>query len=56
VPGLGGVTLETGDRCVSTSNRNFVGRQGTGVRTHLAGAPRRPLAAIEGAIADVRRN
>lgn len=55
-PGLGGVTLETGDRCVSTSNRNFVGRQGTGVRTHLAGAATAALAAIEGAIADVRRN
>jgi len=53
-PGLGGVTLEPGDRCVSTSNRNFVGRQGIGVRTHLAGAATAALAAIEGAIADVR--
>ena len=55
-PGLGGVTLETGDRCVSTSNRNFVGRQGVGVRTHLAGAATAARSAIEGAIADVRRN
>jgi 3-isopropylmalate/(R)-2-methylmalate dehydratase large subunit len=55
-PGLGGVTLEPGDRCVSTSNRNFVGRQGVGVRTHLAGAATAALSAIEGAIADVRAN
>jgi len=55
-PGLGGVTLEPGDRCVSTSNRNFVGRQGIGVRTHLAGAATAALAAIKGAIADVRGN
>jgi 3-isopropylmalate/(R)-2-methylmalate dehydratase large subunit len=54
-PGLGGVTLGAGDRCVSTSNRNFVGRQGVGVRTHLAGAATAALSAIEGAIADVRR-
>jgi 3-isopropylmalate/(R)-2-methylmalate dehydratase large subunit len=53
-PGLGGVTLVAGDRCVSTSNRNFVGRQGVGVRTHLAGAATAALAAIEGSIADVR--
>ncbi len=55
-PGLGGVTLAPGDRCVSTSNRNFVGRQGTGVRTHLAGAATAARCAIEGAIADVRVN
>ena len=55
-PGLGGVTLKPGERCVSTSNRNFVGRQGVGVRTHLAGAATAALAALEGAIADVRRN
>jgi len=53
-PGLGGVTLEPGVRCVSTSNRNFVGRQGIGVRTHLAGAATAARSAIEGAIADVR--
>ena len=53
-PGLGGVTIERGERCVSTSNRNFMGRQGEGVRTHLAGAATAALAAIEGSIADVR--
>jgi 3-isopropylmalate/(R)-2-methylmalate dehydratase large subunit len=54
-PGLGGVTLNPGDRCVSTSNRNFIGRQGAGVRTHLAGAATAALSAIKGSIADVRR-
>jgi 3-isopropylmalate/(R)-2-methylmalate dehydratase large subunit len=53
-PGLGGVHLERGQRCVSTSNRNFVGRQGQGVRTHLAGAATAALSAVEGVIADVR--
>jgi 3-isopropylmalate/(R)-2-methylmalate dehydratase large subunit len=53
-PGLGGVTLQQGERCVSTSNRNFMGRQGAGVRTHLAGAATAALSAIEGSIADVR--
>ena len=53
-PGLGGVHLEAGERCVSTSNRNFVGRQGTGVRTHLSGAATAALSAVEGVIADVR--
>jgi 3-isopropylmalate/(R)-2-methylmalate dehydratase large subunit len=55
-PGLGGVTLDPGDRCVSTSNRNFMGRQGAGVRTHLAGPATAALSAIEGSIADVRRS
>ncbi|MEO8387995.1 3-isopropylmalate dehydratase large subunit [Polaromonas sp.] len=36
--GVNGDILQPGQRCVSTSNRNFVGRQGPGVRTHLAGA------------------
>jgi 3-isopropylmalate/(R)-2-methylmalate dehydratase large subunit len=53
-PGLGGVQLTPGDRCVSTSNRNFMGRQGVGVRTHLAGPAMAAYAAINGCIADVR--
>jgi 3-isopropylmalate/(R)-2-methylmalate dehydratase large subunit len=54
-PGLGGVELAPGDRCVSTSNRNFMGRQGAGVRTHLAGPAMAAYAAINGCIADVRK-
>jgi 3-isopropylmalate/(R)-2-methylmalate dehydratase large subunit len=53
-PGLGGVKLAPGERCVSTSNRNFMGRQGAGVRTHLAAPATAALAAIHGSIADVR--
>jgi 3-isopropylmalate/(R)-2-methylmalate dehydratase large subunit len=53
-PGLGGVSLAAGERCVSTSNRNFVGRQGAGVRTHLAGAASAAAAALAGAVVDVR--
>jgi 3-isopropylmalate/(R)-2-methylmalate dehydratase large subunit len=53
-PGLGGVQLAPGDRCVSTSNRNFMGRQGAGVRTHLAAPATAAYAAIHGSIADVR--
>ncbi len=41
-------------RCVSTSNRNFVGRQGTQVRTHLASPAMAAAAAIAGEIIDVR--
>jgi 3-isopropylmalate/(R)-2-methylmalate dehydratase large subunit len=54
-PGLGGVDLAPGERCVSTSNRNFVGRQGVGVRTHLAAPATAALTAIRGCITDVRK-
>jgi 3-isopropylmalate/(R)-2-methylmalate dehydratase large subunit len=44
-----------GERCVSTSNRNFENRQGPGVRTHLVSPEMAAAAAIEGRITDVRR-
>jgi 3-isopropylmalate/(R)-2-methylmalate dehydratase large subunit len=49
-----GEAVPPGARCVSTSNRNFVGRQGTGARTHLASPAMAVAAALAGAIADVR--
>jgi 3-isopropylmalate/(R)-2-methylmalate dehydratase large subunit len=50
-----GERVPPGQRSVSTSNRNFVGRQGPGARTHLASPAMAAAAAIKGAIADVRR-
>ncbi|HEU4621422.1 MAG TPA: 3-isopropylmalate dehydratase large subunit [Burkholderiaceae bacterium] len=47
--------LEPGERCASTSNRNFEGRQGAGGRTHLVSPAMAAAAAIEGRFADVRR-
>ena len=44
-----------GQRSVSTSNRNFVGRQGPGARTHLASPTMAAAAALAGRIADVRK-
>ena len=48
--GANGEVLAPGKRCVSTSNRNFIGRQGPGVRTHLAGPAVAALAAVLGRI------
>ncbi len=43
-----------GERCASTSNRNFVGRQGPGARTHLMSPAMAAAAAVRGRLADVR--
>lgn len=47
--------LEFGERCASTSNRNFEGRQGRGGRTHLVSPAMAAAAAIAGHLADVRK-
>lgn len=47
--------LEAGERCASTSNRNFEGRQGSGGRTHLVGPAMAAAAAIAGHFVDVRK-
>ena len=46
--------LEPGERCASTSNRNFEGRQGRGGRTHLVSPAMAAAAAIKGTLTDVR--
>ena len=53
--GANGEMVEPGARCVSTSNRNFVGRQGPGARTHLASPVTAAAAAIAGRLVDVRK-
>ncbi|MBT8572214.1 3-isopropylmalate dehydratase large subunit [Polynucleobacter paneuropaeus] len=47
--------LEPGERCASTSNRNFEGRQGNGGRTHLVSPAMAAAAAIEGHFVDIRK-
>jgi 3-isopropylmalate/(R)-2-methylmalate dehydratase large subunit len=46
--------LEPGQRCASTSNRNFEGRQGRGGRTHLVSPAMAAAAAVTGRLTDVR--
>ncbi|MBV8653219.1 MAG: 3-isopropylmalate dehydratase large subunit, partial [Alphaproteobacteria bacterium] len=46
--------LQPGERCASTSNRNFEGRQGKGGRTHLMSPAMAAAAAVTGHLADVR--
>lgn len=46
--------LESGERCASTSNRNFEGRQGRGGRTHLMSPAMAAAAAIKGKLSDIR--
>ena len=47
--------LKPGERCASTSNRNFEGRQGKGGRTHLVSPAMAAAAALTGHLADVRK-
>ena len=47
--------LAPGERCASTSNRNFEGRQGRGGRTHLVSPAMAAAAAVAGHFVDVRR-
>jgi 3-isopropylmalate/(R)-2-methylmalate dehydratase large subunit len=47
--------LESGERCASTSNRNFEGRQGAGGRTHLVSPAMAAAAAVHGHFVDIRR-
>ncbi|MDP7281458.1 MAG: aconitase family protein, partial [Candidatus Poribacteria bacterium] len=46
--------LQPGERCASTSNRNFEGRQGKGSRTHLVSPQMAAAAAIQGKFVDIR--
>ena len=52
--GMNGDVVAPGERCASTTNRNFKGRQGPGARTHLMSPAMVAAAAIEGRLADVR--
>ena len=53
--GMNGDLVAAGERCASTSNRNFVGRQGKGARTHLLSPAMAAAAAVTGTFTDVRR-
>jgi 3-isopropylmalate/(R)-2-methylmalate dehydratase large subunit len=53
--GMNDDVLPAGERCASTSNRNFEGRQGKGSRTHLVSPLMAAAAALEGHFVDVRK-
>jgi 3-isopropylmalate/(R)-2-methylmalate dehydratase large subunit len=52
--GMNGDVVAPGERCASTTNRNFRGRQGRGARTHLMSPAMVAAAAVSGRLADVR--
>jgi 3-isopropylmalate/(R)-2-methylmalate dehydratase large subunit len=52
--GINGDLVPPGERCASTTNRNFRGRQGPGARTHLMSPAMVAAAAVSGHLADVR--
>ncbi|RYF32723.1 MAG: 3-isopropylmalate dehydratase, partial [Comamonadaceae bacterium] len=52
--GANGDVIVSGERAVSTANRNFAGRQGPGSRTHIAGPAMAAASACAGAITDPR--
>jgi 3-isopropylmalate/(R)-2-methylmalate dehydratase large subunit len=52
---INGDMVAPGERCASTSNRNFPGRQGPGARTHLMSPAMAATAAVTGRLTDVRR-
>jgi 3-isopropylmalate/(R)-2-methylmalate dehydratase large subunit len=52
---MNGDTVPAGERCASTSNRNFEGRQGKGARTHLMSPAMVAAAAVTGMLTDVRK-
>jgi len=53
--GMNGDRLSEGERCASTTNRNFRGRQGKGARTHLMSPAMVAAAALHGHLFDIRR-
>jgi 3-isopropylmalate/(R)-2-methylmalate dehydratase large subunit len=53
--GMNGDLVPSGEHCASTSNRNFVGRQGVGARTHLVSPLTAVAAAVTGRLSDPRR-
>lgn len=53
--GMNGDNVGPGERCASTSNRNFIGRQGKGARTHLVSPTMAAAAAVAGHFVDVRQ-
>lgn len=52
---INGDIVPSGERCASTTNRNFVGRQGPGARTHLMSPAMAAAAAVSGRLVDVRQ-